>query len=440
MVQTKPKIKIQLSKMVNPHFNRMWNTPKPYIICNGGRGSFKSSTVSLKIVTMMKKYTQQGKTVNAICIRENKAYLRDSVYNQVAWALNLLGLQDEYRFYTSPLRIVHKKTKSTFYFYGSDDPMKLKSNIVGNVVAVWYEEAANMKSPDVFDQANPSFIRQKPDFVDQVKVFWTYNPPKNPYDWINEWVAKMMANDEYLVDTSTYLDDELGFTTEQQLKLIESYKENDYDYYRWLYLSEVIGLGNNVYNMNLFHKLDGLPDDWNIIAEFYSMDVGHQVSATTVTHYGLCSNQNVVLLDTYYYSPQGRVNKKAPSEFSTEVYEFIDETNRVYRSPIRNQTIDSAEGGFRNQYWLDHHTRWHPIAKQKKVNMIDYAQDLLAQGRFYYLNKSDNNIFVEQHQQYRWDEDTVSRDNPEVIKENDHTCDAFQYFCVDNARALGLKR
>lgn len=76
----------------------------------------------------------------------------------------------------------------------------------------------------------------------------------------------------------------------------------------------------------------------------------------------------------------------------------------------------------------------------KKVNMIDYAQDLLAQGRFYYLNKSDNNIFVEQHQQYRWDEDKVSRDNPEVIKENDHTCDAFQYFCVDNARALGLKR
>ncbi|KAA8802769.1 phage terminase large subunit, partial [Lactobacillus crispatus] len=77
--------------------------------------------------------------------------------------------------------------------------------------------------------------------VDDVKVYFSYNPPRNPYEWINDWVTAREEEPEYFVDTSTYLDDELGFTTEQQLKLIESYKNNDYDYYRWLYLGEVIG-------------------------------------------------------------------------------------------------------------------------------------------------------------------------------------------------------
>lgn len=441
MVQTKPKIKIQLSKMVNPHFNRMWNTPKPYIICNGGRGSFKSSTVSLKIVTMMKKYTQQGKTVNAICIRENKAYLRDSVYNQVAWALNLLGLQDEYRFYTSPLRIVHKKTKSTFYFYGSDDPMKLKSNIVGNVIAVWYEEAANMKSPDVFDQANPSFIRQKPDFVDQVKVFWTYNPPKNPYDWINEWIEDKKHDPDFLVDTSTYLDDELGFTGEQQLKLIDKYKQNDYDYYRWLYLGEVVGLGTNIYNVDLFNALDELPTNDELINIYFSVDSGHETSATTESCYGITTKGNAILLDTFYYSPANRSKKAAPSDLVLMLHEFEEKNIDKWGMDPWKRSADSATADYAldNEYFKQYAIKWHHVAKTKKVAMIDHVQNLLAQGRFFYLDTEANEIFISEHRRYQWDEKTTESDDPRVIKEHDHTCDQFQYFVLDNRRDLGLK-
>ncbi len=38
---------VELSKQVNPHFYKMWVTKKPYIIAKGGRGSFKSSVISL---------------------------------------------------------------------------------------------------------------------------------------------------------------------------------------------------------------------------------------------------------------------------------------------------------------------------------------------------------------------------------------------------------
>ena len=430
---------IRLSRMVNPHFYPMWNTDKPYVVCKGGRGSFKSSVISLRLVTKVKHWTMLGRKVNVVCVRENASYLHDSVYSQISWALTMLHMDDEYQFYKSPLRITHKRTGSTFYFYGADDPMKLKSNIVDNVIAVWYEEAANFKGPDVFDQANPTFIRQKPDYVDHVTVYYSYNPPKNPYDWINEWISKQEQNPDYYIDTSTYLDDKWGFTTDQQLKLINQYKENDYDYYRWLYLGEVIGLGTNIYNMNLFKPLDKLPNDDYITNVFYSVDTGHEVSATTCGAYGWTKKHNVILLDTYYYSPQGKTHKKPPSELARDLKQFVDKVGKWIGKKPTNMTIDSAEGALDNQYYNDFGIHWHKVRKLKKVDMIDRVQDLLAQGRFYYLERPENDIFIAEHRKYQWDENTLQSDDPKVIKEDDHTCDMFQYFVRDNERFLGLK-
>ena len=323
------------------------------------------------------------------------------------WALDMLNLSDEYNYYKSPLRITHKLTGSTFYFYGADNPHKLKSNKVDNIIAVWFEEAANMKGVDVFDQSIPSFIRQKPDYVDDVKVYFSYNPPRNPYEWINDWVTAREEDPEYLVDTSTYLDDKLGFTTEQQLKLIESYKNNDYDYYRWLYLGEVIGLGTNIYNMDNFKTLKELPSDDYITKWFCAIDSGHEVSATT--------------------------------ELSKDLHSFINKLAKQFKKPATKLTIDSAEGALDNQFYNDYGVHLHKVAKLKKVDMIDRVQNIVAQGRFYYLDTESNKIFIEEHRNYRWDEKTLNSDDPKVIKEEDHTCDQFQYFVRDNERLLGLK-
>lgn len=431
--------KIKLSCMINPHFYRLWNSDKPYIILKGGRGSFKSSVISMRLVTKVKHWTQLGKRVSVICVRENASYLHDSVYSQIRWALTMLHMDDEYNFYKSPLRITHKRTGSTFYFYGADDPMKLKSNIVDNVIAVWYEEAANFKSQDVFDQANPTFIRQKPSYLDQVTVYYSYNPPKNPYDWINEWIAQREKDPDCLVDTSTYLDDELGFTTDQQLKLINQYKENDNDYYRWLYLGEVIGLGTNIFNMDTFHALKELPSDDELVGIYYSVDTGHEVSATACSAYALTRKRNVILLDTYYYSPQGKAHKKPPSELSRDLKQFIDRTTDwIGKQPTR-LTMDSAEGALDNQFYNDFGIHWHKVNKLKKVDMIDRVQDLAAQGRLFYLDNEDNKIWVEQCRKYQWDENTLESDDPKVIKVDDHCADNLQYFVRDAERDLGLK-
>jgi len=440
MTSQKTTKKLRISELIQPHFKRLWNTKAPYIIARGGRGSFKSSTVSIKLAMMMKRHTQLGHHINIVAFRENATYLRDSVYGQIVWALGMLNLADEYIYRTSPLRIIHRRTGSGFYFYGVDDPFKLKSNTIGDVIAIWYEEAANFKSSEVFDQVNPTFIRQKSPWVSYVPVYYTYNPPRNPYEWINEWVDDKRGDADYLIDTSTYLNDELGVTTAQQLKLINRYKANDYDYYRYLYLGEAVGLGTNVYNMDLFHPITELFEDDPLMKIGYSTDAGHINSATTTLAIGLTAKGKVILLDTYYYSPAKKVRKKAPSDLVPEIHTFEDKTNDDYKKRVLQRTIDSAEGALRNEFIKEYNERWHGVAKSDEATMIDYVSSLLAQGRVYYLDIPANQIFIEQHRQYQWDEKTVQSDEPRVVKENDHTCDAFKYFAIDNARELGLKQ
>src|SRR5690606_6594915 len=260
-----------------------------------------------------------------------------------------------------------------------------------------------------------------------------------PYAWINEWADRMLARDDYLVHHSSYLNDELGFVTQQMLDDINRIKENDYDYYRYIYLGEPVGLGTNVYNMNLFKPLKELPSDDDLLLIDIATDTGHQVSATTHGAFALTKKQNVILLDTYYYSPHKKANKKAPSELSKEYFEWRKGIIEAYRKNIDVETIDSAEGALRNQVFNDYGIRLHPITKKKKVDMIDNVHDLLAQGRFFYLDTPNNKIFIEEHKKYQWDGDTLNTADPKVIKEDDHTCDMFQYYVNDNLRKLGLK-
>lgn len=434
-------MKVNIQSNVNPHFKSVWTTSKPYNVLKGGRNSFKSSVIALLLVYMMIPFLIAGKKGNVVVIRKVGNTIRDSVFLKIQWALNKFGLSGRFKATVSPFKIQDTVTGSCFYFYGQDDFQKLKSNDIGNIIAVWYEEAAEFANKEDFDQSNVTFMRQKHPDVDFVKFFWSYNPPRNPYSWINEWAEELKNNDSYLVHSSSYLDDELGFVTEQMLEDIERIKENDYDYYRYIYLGEPVGLGTNVYNMALFNEVDKVPDNERVIGQFFAVDSGHQQSATTCLHLVLTNANNVYLIDTYYYSPAGKTHKKAPSTLSKELHDYLEaKARRFPNAPILNMTIDSAEGALRNQYYEDYGVRWHPVAKKKKIVMTEYVQSLLAEGRFFYL-PTENNLkyFIEEHKKYQWEEKSIMNDDPKVIKEDDHTCDAFQYFVIDNARYLNLK-
>ena len=144
------QVVVNIQKNVNPHFKSVWTSDKPYNILRGGRNSFKSSVIALKLVFMMLQYIKRGEKANVVVIRKVGNTIRDSVYNKIQWALNKFGILEQFKATVSPFKITHKGTGSTFYFYGLDQFEKLKSNDINNIIAVWYEEAAEFDSIEEF--------------------------------------------------------------------------------------------------------------------------------------------------------------------------------------------------------------------------------------------------------------------------------------------------
>lgn len=108
----------------------------------GGRGSTKSSFVGLEIVNLIKK----NPTMHALCCRKVSNTLKDSVFNQIKWAISALGLDEEFTSTVSPIEITYKPTGQKIYFRGADDPTKIKSikPPFGYIGIVWF----NLKNSD----------------------------------------------------------------------------------------------------------------------------------------------------------------------------------------------------------------------------------------------------------------------------------------------------
>ena len=105
----------------------------------GGRGSTKSSFISVEIPLGM----VQDKQANAICYRKFGNTLESSVYAQLIWAIEQLGIAEYWTINKSPMRLTYRPTGQVVLFRGLDDPNKSKSIKLphGYFKYIWFEEA-----------------------------------------------------------------------------------------------------------------------------------------------------------------------------------------------------------------------------------------------------------------------------------------------------------
>src|SRR5690625_7348802 len=98
------QVTVNVQEEVNPHFREVWTTKKPYNILRGGRNSFKSSVIALKLVFMMLWYLRRGEKANVVVIRKVANTLRDSVFLKIQWALEKFGLLDQFNMTVAPFK------------------------------------------------------------------------------------------------------------------------------------------------------------------------------------------------------------------------------------------------------------------------------------------------------------------------------------------------
>lgn len=214
---------------------------KPNIeyVFEGGRGGLKSSFVAFKIVELIKNNPQ----MHACITRQVAGTLKDSVYANMKWAINELGLIEEFECKVSPLEIKYIKTGQTIYFRGLDDETKLKSikPEFGYIGILWKEEKDQMKGDAQERSVNQSVLRGGDESYD----FSSYNPPKSKSNWVNR--IKLVPNPKRVIHHSSYLEAPAEWLGQKFIDDAAHLKEINPEAYEHEYLGVPNGDGGNVF-------------------------------------------------------------------------------------------------------------------------------------------------------------------------------------------------
>ena len=205
----------------------------------GGRGSLKSSCVSLLVPLLLIQHPD----AHALVLRKVANTIRDSVYAQYLWAIGELGMAAYWSAKVQPLELVYKPTGQKIMFRGADDPMKIKSIKVpfGYIAVTHFEEKDQFAGRAEIRTILQSTMRGGSTYWN----FESYNPPLSRDNWANK--DSLEQRPDRLCHHSTYLDAPPEWLGEQFLAEAEFLRQTNERAYRHEYLGEAVGTGGNVF-------------------------------------------------------------------------------------------------------------------------------------------------------------------------------------------------
>lgn len=272
----------KLSNVVAPSFYNVHKALKEgkytHYWLGGGRGSTKSSFVAIEVILGI----MRDPKANAVTLRKVDKTLKDSVHQQLQWAIEVLGVSNFWHIGISPLTLTYIPTGQKILFRGADNPKKIKSIkfAKGYCKYIWYEEVDEFAGMEEIRMINQSLMRGGKQFI----VFYSFNPPKSSNNWVNAEVQ--LTRSDRLFHHSNYLTVPEEWLGDQFIVEAEHLKATKPKSYQHEYLGEVTGTGGEVFD-NV--KIRPITDDE--IANFENIkrgiDFGYAIDplAYGVMHY-----------------------------------------------------------------------------------------------------------------------------------------------------------
>jgi PBSX family phage terminase large subunit len=295
---------------------------KEYVL-PGGRGSTKSSFFGLEVVNLIKKNPE----MHALAVRKVENTLRDSVYNQIKWAIDALGLNDEFIPKLSPLEIEYKPTGQRIYFRGCDDPTKIKSikPPFGYIGILWLEELDQFAGAEQVRSIEQSAIRGG----DDAYIFKSFNPPKTANNWANKYIK--IPKENQLLLHSDYRSVPTRWLGKAFIEEAEHLKNVNPVAYEHEYLGIANGNGGNVFDNVEIREITDKEIE-NFDRYYFGVDWGWYPDKYAFTKMYYNHNQHVLYIVDEYCC-----NKKS----NRETYEVLVNAKGI--TPNDRLTCDSAE-------------------------------------------------------------------------------------------------
>ncbi len=257
----------------------------------GGRSSTKSSFISLQIVAGL----VMDKDANAIIYRRVGNTIKDSVYAQMIWAIDAMGLAGQFVYRRSPYEIINRRTGQRILFRGADDPVKSKSIKLtqGYFKFLWFEELSDFRGMEDIRMIKQSVFRG----VARGCTFYSYNPPRTMANWVNK--EALTPTEGRLVHHSTYLDVPKDWLKEEFIAEAELVKRTNERAYKNEYLGEATGTGGNVFENLEIRELT--QEEQDIATLYCGLDFGFAVDPDAFVKVGYDQRlKKIIVLDEFY--------------------------------------------------------------------------------------------------------------------------------------------
>ena len=265
-----------LRKIFGRGYDDVIKSKKFYVVIRGGKGSKKSKTIALLIIMRMMMYP----LANTVCIRKSYNALKDSMFTDLLWAMDRLGVTDYWEVRRSPMQLEIKATHQVILFRGLDKAEKLGGLTVrhGYLTWMWVDEFYEITDEEEFIKAQMGLRGYLPPESGLWKqVFCTFNP------WSEHtWIKKRFfdePHDNVLAKVTTYKCNE-WLSEEDKARYDELYETNPR-------IAKVIcegewgvaeGLVYENWDIDAF-DVDEIRSRQNVY-ETYGLDFGYKVSYT----------------------------------------------------------------------------------------------------------------------------------------------------------------
>ena len=235
---------VRLTDLIAPAFYPVhWDISEGshvYYDLYGGRGSTKSSFISVEMVMGI----MQDPNANGVVFRKVASTIGTSVFEQILWAINALGVDALWKTTTNPYRAMYRPTGQVILFRGLDKAKKIKSIKVskGYIKYLWFEELDEFAGEEEIRSVQQSVLRGGPKYV----VFKSFNPPISKSNWANKYVLHPRKG--AYRHKSCYLQVPRDWLGEQFFDDAEDLRRTNYRAYQHEYLGDAVGTGGEVFD------------------------------------------------------------------------------------------------------------------------------------------------------------------------------------------------
>lgn len=400
-----------MSEILSPAFYDMYRDMKAgghdtYWL-EGGRGSTKSSCISIVIILGMLR----DPNANTLILRRVGGTIKDSVYAQMLWAIDKLGMNGEFKCRSSPYEITYIKTGQRIMFRGLDDPLKIKSIKLtkGVFKYLWFEELAEFRNMDDVRSITQSAFRG----VDVAYSLYSYNPPKSANAWVN--AEALVPHENRYVHKSTYLDVPPEWLGKRFIAEAEDMKKSNPMLYRNVYLGEITGNGGNVFENVTLREI---PDDEiDMMQWFYQgIDWGFFPDPAVWVR---CAYE--AKTKTLYLIDEEHGNKLSNRDF----YERIKERLRYDENIIADSAEPKSIADFRSYGAV----QTHPANKASvgKSGSVDYSMKWLATLHEIIIDPKRCPLAAKEFTAYEYERNSSGEFISGYVDADNHSIDAVRY-------------